>query len=108
MGAVFVHAPVAAAARAANAERKLIAHLRGAKAVSATAATALPAIDGLDDKLLDRLLRSGVLGRSSGRYYVDQAVLEHRAQSRKLAGLVALVIAAAGAAVALIVLATRG
>jgi hypothetical protein len=106
MAAIPVHT-AASAAKAARAERNLIQALRAANAVSATKAAALPAIEGLEDSQLERLVQSGVIGRVSGFYYLDQVALEERTQTRRTAGLVALVIAATAVAVALLVLATR-
>lgn len=105
MAPVTLH--VAAAAKVANAERNLIQHLRKAAALSATTSVSLPPIDGLDERHLDRLVQSGIVGRVSGRYYLDQIALDERSQSRRTAGLVALVVVAGAAVVALLVLATR-
>ena len=101
----FVAAHSAAAAAAA--ERKLITQLRSARALSAMRSVALPVIEGLDEKLLDRLVRSGLIGRVSGRYYLDEVAVEERAQARRTAFVISLVVLAAAVTVVLLVLATR-
>lgn len=74
----------AAAAAARRAERRLVEHLRGARAVDPATASPIPEQNWMGGRAVRRLVAAGALREAGAGYYLDEAAYEaYRARRRR-------------------------